>query len=524
MFSNIDKTREEAPVYNHTPSTFSNTVDENESARLNASQGKIVGPAIALKVSPGDRIKMEVYAKYDAEEGDFKQVVSSITSALFGAFSPKLLEAQKQVFSNSLSGIPAVAFSDDNSAPRGYLNCIFFNKSLGYVQQNAMARQITTNANGTFEKLEIEKVIEEEGYLYIYVANESTADVDVFFDDLKVTHIESTVRSHTDYYAFGATIGGLSGESASANANKYLYNGKELQDDAFGGVSLGMYDYGARFYDPMIGRWNGVDPLATKYLRWSPYNYTLDNPVKFIDPDGRFVGTLIGAVIGGVSAAIKHENVWKGAASGAAAGAVFDLAVGAVVLSGGAATPLVLAGAGVVSGMVGEATHQALNGYSNTNEVVRAGVYGGATAGIGGLLAGPITRGLNRLFGKLNPVVEGGVPKPIEVVVEGTDDAASTAGKYSHPESQEPLPRKPNGEPMPDPEATGPHTQLGSNEGRNGSYNQAREFDANGNPVRDVDFTDHGRPSNHPNPHQHKYQENATGGTLQRSKKAEPLN
>jgi RHS repeat-associated protein len=235
---------------------------------------------------------MEVYAKYDAEEGDFKQVVSSITSALFGAFSPKLLEAQKQVFSNSLSGIPAVAFSDDNSAPRGYLNCIFFNKSLGYVQQNAIARQITTNANGTFEKLEIEKVIEEEGYLYIYVANESTADVDVFFDDLKVTHIESTVRSHADYYAFGYTIAGLSGESAGTNPNKYLYNGKELQDDAFGEIELGMYDYGARFYDPLIGRWNEIDPASEEENQesWSPYHYVQSNPIRYNDPDGRLSG------------------------------------------------------------------------------------------------------------------------------------------------------------------------------------------------------------------------------------------
>ena len=101
--------------------------------------------------------------------------------------------------------------------------------------------------------------------------------------DITGTASTSDVLQENHYYAFGLAFeGAWLQNDAAARDNKYQYNGKELNDD-FG---LNWNDYGARWYDAGIGRWNAVDPLAEKMLRWSPYNYAFDNPMRFIDPDG----------------------------------------------------------------------------------------------------------------------------------------------------------------------------------------------------------------------------------------------
>lgn len=89
---------------------------------------------------------------------------------------------------------------------------------------------------------------------------------------------DGTIEEVNHYYPFGGTFAGSS-------IQPYKYNGKELDTNN----GLNLYDYGARQYDPVLGRWHAADPMAEKYYEISPYNYCNNNPVKYIDPTGMFL-------------------------------------------------------------------------------------------------------------------------------------------------------------------------------------------------------------------------------------------
>jgi RHS repeat-associated protein len=276
--------RHQDQIYNHTPGG-------DEMAWLNGTiPSRTAGPGITLLIGRGDVINAEVFARYGSGTGNNPNVISVIAlteavAGIFGGINGGGTESQfiYDIFEDAFSVFGAVGDANED-VPRAYLNYIFFNEYYEFEDAGFVA--ISISASNDFERLAFEDLtFDKQGFLYIYCSNESNVDVNVFFDDLAVNHIKNPVIQSDDYYPFGLTMAGLAYKRLGSQKNKFKYNGKELQDD----LDLNWYDYGARMYDASVGRWWVVDAMVEKYYAWSPFNYTVNNPIKYIDLDGRWI-------------------------------------------------------------------------------------------------------------------------------------------------------------------------------------------------------------------------------------------
>lgn len=114
----------------------------------------------------------------------------------------------------------------------------------------------------------------------MYVSNESATLVDVYFDDVTMTHTKNNIVQYNEYYPFGMQTAN-SWTRENTLGNNFLANGgTELN------TTSNLYDLEYRNYDPVLGRMNQVDPMASKYASLTPYNFSFNDPVTFNDPNG----------------------------------------------------------------------------------------------------------------------------------------------------------------------------------------------------------------------------------------------
>ncbi|MEM9858664.1 MAG: RHS repeat-associated core domain-containing protein [Bacteroidota bacterium] len=288
-FDHVADTRRQDAMFNHTPDALVNGA--SHAVWLNGDLGRHVGPAKALKVAAGDVVSMEVYANYvdpDALQNLVTGIGTLIGSAYGFAPDDETLTYLSAIESAVL-GPAEVTAAPGAGVPKAYMQYLLFDDNFNYVstipvgdtyRMMSSSAMATTDGSGTVisvahEHLENEITIPEDGYLFVYLVNESLADVNVYFDDFTVMQTGVDIVKTAEYYPFGLVL-----DSWQKEDYRYGYQGQFAEQDE----ETGWSSFELRMYDPIIARWTSTDPYGQFY---SPY-LAMGNAPGMIDPDGGF--------------------------------------------------------------------------------------------------------------------------------------------------------------------------------------------------------------------------------------------
>ena len=291
------------PNNNYPPNyTVNSTATSQYMYRLNATSNK-TGLGIVLKVMSGDKIDIHGSSYYQSTQSNYNNsnstslILADLIGAFIGApdksgFGLKGITAGTMETINT-GVIPATFIRGNNgeiaNAPKAYINYIFFDEQFKYAGGGASR----VGASGStkrhwYEDPQLQNInVPKNGYVYIYVSNESNENV--FFDNLQVFHTRGPILEETHYYPFGLTMDGISSKALKFgySENKIKFQGQEFANKEFSdGTGLEMYEFKWRTHDPQIGRFTQVDPLSEKYVYNSTYAFSENKVISHVELEG----------------------------------------------------------------------------------------------------------------------------------------------------------------------------------------------------------------------------------------------
>ncbi len=276
------------------------TANSTKLYKLNSGSNK-TGLGMTLKVMAGDKIDIFGKSYYFQNNTGGTSVNSAvpvldILNGLVGSPSGVIGATGHQgVTGTQLSGIPAVTdlvnslLSDETNdiagtptTPKAYINYLFFNEQFKCVGKGFS--RVGSNSVLKDHHSELQNIsAPQNGYVYIYVSDESPTDV--FFDNLQVVHTRGPILEETHYYPFGLTMAGISSKALKSNYvenKKHKFQNQEYNDD----LGVDVYEFKYRMDDPQTGRFWQIDPLSDKYVYNSTYAFSENKVTSHIELEG----------------------------------------------------------------------------------------------------------------------------------------------------------------------------------------------------------------------------------------------
>lgn len=303
------------------PGAFYTSTRCGSYVQLLTKNSQSVGVGKLLKVMAQDYVFASVDYYIPAATTDnnnangLSSVLNSLLSIFNGASGPSVVKGIESTVTNNLSVNSSLtsllapqSANVSSSLPKAYLNILFFDEQFKFVPEMSEIVQVTVVGSGQNITRNF-KVTPKNGYVYVYVSNESNNLV--YFDNLTITHDFRGIFEENHYYPYGLKMAGLSSRTFNSLNNAYQYQGAYSEFSS----ETAWNEFALRNYDAQIGRFLQQDPLDQ-----FPSQYTgmANNPVNNIDPSGGYSfgpfasafmnqafmtvgGATIGGIIGGIT-------------------------------------------------------------------------------------------------------------------------------------------------------------------------------------------------------------------------------